>query len=366
MQIYINFLRIATVSAKIANFVAMKAVVDDKIPYIEGQIETLADHVLYKRGSDITAADVRDADVLIVRTRTRCNRELLEGSSVRLVVTATIGYDHIDTEYLRQAGIFWTNCPGCNASSVRQYVHNSLLALDLLRPSLTVGVVGVGHVGSLVAADLAEAGLKVLCCDPPLQAEHPEYVTLERIAAEADIITFHTPLTRSGEHPTYHLADEAFFSSLVRRPLIINSSRGEVVDNAALVRALDNGLVRDAVIDTWEGEPDLNLQLLQRAVIATPHVAGYSADGKANATRMSLQAVCQHIGTPFNLDIHPVRLSEVLDAEEFAALASLPTDSAALALQLYNPLADTAHLKQSPERFEWLRGNYPLRREMLD
>ncbi len=355
MQIYTNFLRIATVYDKIAIFVTMKVVVDDKIPYIRGQIETLADSVVYKKGSDITAADVKDADILIVRTRTHCNRRLLEGSQVSLVVTATIGYDHIDTEYLREAGIRWTNCPGCNASSVRQYVHNSLVALDLLRPGLTVGVVGVGHVGSLVAADLAEAGLKVLCCDPPLQAQHPDYVSLERIAAEADIITFHTPLTREGEHPTYHLADRTFFDSLRCRPLIINSSRGEVVDNEALVHALDAGQVSNAVIDTWEGEPDINPQLLQRAIIATPHIAGYSADGKANATRMSLQAVCAHIGKPFNLDIRPQELP--------ASMRPTSDNSVERVLQLYNPLDDTARLKQSPDRFEWLRGNYPLRRE---
>ncbi len=347
---------IATVSDKITTFVGMKVVVDDKIPYIKGQIETLADEVVYKKGSDICAADVKDADILIVRTRTHCNRELLEGSKVSLVVTATIGYDHIDTEYLREAGIRWTNCPGCNASSVRQYVHNSLLVLDMLRPGLTVGVVGVGHVGSLVAADLANAGLRILCCDPPLQPEHLDYVSLERIMAEADIITFHTPLTREGDYPTFHLADKAFFDSLRRRPLIINSSRGEVVDNEALIHALDSGQVAGAVIDTWEGEPDLNMGLLQRAIIATPHIAGYSADGKANATRMSLQAVCQHIGKPFTLDIRP---------DELPADRRPTSDNPAeRALQLYNPLDDTARLKQSPDRFEWLRGNYPLRREM--
>lgn len=377
LQIYINFPRIATVCAKIANFAFMKVVVDDKIPYIKGKIEAVADEVVYMAGSAIAASDVRDADALIVRTRTRCDASLLEGSKVRLVVTATIGYDHIDTAYLKETGILWTNCPGCNATSVRQYVHNSLLALGKLRPGLTVGVVGLGHVGSLVAADLADAGLRVLLCDPPLQTlraeggegwersplsmttlRDAEFVSLEQIAEEADIVTFHTPLTRSGEHATYHLADDAFFSSLKRKPLIINSSRGEVVDNVALVKALDGGLVADAVIDTWEGEPDMNADLLERAVIATPHIAGYSADGKANATRMSLQAVCEFFGVPFALEVEPPQLP--------MELRPTAEDAAQRALQLYNPLDDTARLKSAPERFEWLRGNYPLRREFCD
>ena len=327
----------------------MLAIVDDKIPYIEGEIEQLVDEVRYLPGSAITSADVKDADILIVRTRTHCDRSLLEGSSVRLVVTATIGFDHLDTIYLDASGIRWTNCPGCNASSVRQYVHNSLLSTGYLRPGLTAGVVGVGHVGTLVAADLVAVGMHVLRCDPP---KH-EPATMEEIAALADIITFHTPLTREGDCPTWHLADSRFFHSLQRKPLIVNSSRGSVVDNAALVQALDEGLVADAIIDTWEGEPAINLALLERAVIATPHIAGYSADGKANATRMSLQAVCQFIGRSFELNIHPPQLPA-----NFAY-----GESTEGPLRLYDPRVDSALLKNNPEKFEYFRGHYPLRRE---
>ena len=327
----------------------MKAIIDDKIPYIKGQIEQLVDEVVYLPGSDISADDVRDTDILIVRTRTHCNRTLLEGSNVRLVVTATIGFDHLDSTYLNAAGIQWTNCPGCNASSVRQYVHNALLATGWLRPGLTAGVVGVGHVGTLVAADLETAGIHVLRCDPP----KGEPATLEEIAEKADIITFHTPLTRDGDCPTWHIADEAFFSKLRRKPLIINSSRGAVVDNDALIRALDKGQVCDAIIDTWEGEPNLNLELLEKAVIATPHIAGYSADGKANATRMSLQAVCDFIGKPFSLKIQPPALPAGF---AYGECSEGP-------LRLYDPRVDTAHLKTHPDRFEYFRGHYPLRRE---
>jgi erythronate-4-phosphate dehydrogenase len=246
--------------------------------------------------------------------------------------------------------------------------------LGLLKQGLTVGVVGVGHVGTLVATDLTDAGMNVLLCDPPLSelrkrggeewesaplAQSPlrdmEMVSLQHIALEADIITFHTPLVMSGNAPTYHLADKDFFTLLAKKPLIINSSRGEVVDNEALVWALDAGCVSDAVIDTWEGEPDINLHLMNRAVIATPHIAGYSADGKANATRMSLKAVCDFYGLDFNCEVLPPQLPD-----ELFPTAELAEERA---LQLYNPMEDTQRLKYSPDRFEWLRGNYPLRRE---
>lgn len=225
-----------------------------------------------------------------------------------------------------------------------------------------------------MATDLTDAGMNVLLCDPPLSelrrrggeewesaplAQSPlrdmEMVSLQRIALEADIITFHTPLVMSGNAPTYHLADKDFFTLLAKKPLIINSSRGEVVDNDALVWALDAGCVSDAVIDTWEGEPDINLHLLNRAVIATPHIAGYSADGKANATRMSLKAVCDFYGLDFNCEVLPPQLPD-----ELCPTAELAEERA---LQLYNPMEDTQRLKYSPDRFEWLRGNYPLRRE---
>lgn len=327
----------------------MKAVVDDKIPYIRGQIEQLVDDVVYLPGSAIAKDDVKDADILIVRTRTRCDLQLLEGSRVGLVVTATIGYDHLDTAFLEAQGIRWTNCPGCNASSVCQYVHNSLLATGHLRRGLTAGVVGVGHVGTLVADDLERCGMRVLRCDPP----KGEPATLDEIAREADIITFHTPLTQDGECPTWHMADNTFFSKLDRHPVVINSSRGAVVDNDALLQALQEGLVADAIIDTWEGEPNLNIGLLQRAVIATPHIAGYSADGKANATRMSLQAVSLFVGLPFGLDILPPALP---DGFAYGDVTEGP-------LRLYDPRVDTALLKAHPGKFEYFRGHYPLRRE---
>ena len=330
----------------------MKIVVDDKIPYICEKLALLADEIVYKSGTSITADDVRDADALVVRTRTRCDRQLLEGSRVQFVATATIGYDHIDTQYLEQAGISWTNCPGCNAGSVAQYVECALLLLarerGLALSASTIGIVGCGHVGSKVRAVAQRLGMRVLVCDPPLG--HADFVDMEQITRESDIITFHVPLTRDGAYATWHMADEAFFRRLSRVPYIINTSRGEVVDNDALLAALQEGRVRDAVIDVWEGEPLVNEQLLRRVFIGTPHIAGYSADGKVNADNMVIDALCRHFNLP-----HPGIITP----------PSLPVDTPKTdsPLDLYNPIADSEKLKADPSKFEFLRNHYPLRRE---
>ena len=312
----------------------------------------ITDDAVYMDGSAIKADDVRDADAMIVRTRTRCDERLLGGSRVRFVGTATIGYDHLDTAWLDRAGICWTNCPGCNASSVAQYLRSVLILLARFHGvnlvGTTIGIVGCGHVGTLVCDVALSFGMRVLVCDPPVGASG--YVSLETIEREADIITFHVPLTRDGAYPTYHLADEAFFSRLVRRPFIINTSRGAVVDNGALLRAIDDGIVRQAIVDTWEREPHVDLRLLDRVYIGTPHIAGYSADGKANADNMVLDALCRFFGVA----APPVVLPPPLPSG-FVYTGD--------PLQLYNPLDDSRRLKAYPDKFEYLRGNYPLRRE---
>jgi erythronate-4-phosphate dehydrogenase len=338
----------------------MKVIVDDKIPYIREAIERIADEVVYLPGAQFTPQAVKDADALIIRTRTRCTRELLAGSRVRFIATATIGFDHIDTAYLREAGIAWTNCPGCNAGSVEQYLHSVFLLLKrergLVPEQTTLGVVGVGHVGSRIAAMAERMGMRVLRNDPPRAAvEGPEgFSSLDELAREADILTFHTPLIREGEYHTFHLADERLFNSLQRRPLVINSSRGEVVDTEALLHALEAGQVSDAVIDTWENEPHINLSLLNKVYIGTPHIAGYSADGKANATRMALDALCAFFHREANYQSEAPSLDASLVKAE---------DEVEAALQLYDPRRDCQTLREHPEAFESLRGNYPLRRE---
>ena len=332
----------------------MKIVVDDKIPYIREKLQMLADQVVAIPGAKIASADVKDADALIVRTRTRCDEKLLAGSKVTFVATATIGFDHIDTDYMERAGITWTSCPGCNAASVAQYLESSLLLLQqqkgLQLNSATIGIVGCGHVGQNVKNVAERMGMRVLVCDPPVGSS--DYVSLDVIEREADVITFHVPLTREGCYATWHMADEAFFQRLSRVPYIINTSRGPVVDNNALLTALCEKRVRDAVIDVWEGEPDINLQLLKQAFIATPHIAGYSADGKTNADNMVIQALCHHFHLPNPGHIDPPSLP---DGFHFTGDP----------LQLYNPIKDSEKLKNDPSLFESLRNNYPLRREKI-
>lgn len=337
----------------------MKVVVDDKIPYIREALALMGVDAVYVPGARMDRALVCDADALIVRTRTQCNASLLEGSRVRFIATATIGHDHIDADYCAAQGIHWANAPGCNAASVRQYVQSALLLLQrdrgLRLSGATIGVVGVGNVGRLVAEMARSWGMRVLLCDPP-RAERGEsgFVPLERIAGEADVVTLHTPLTYGGKYPTFHLADEEFFGSLQRRPYFINTSRGETTDTPALLRALERGDVAGCVIDVWEHEPLIDRMLLDRCYIGTPHVAGYSADGKANATRMALEALASH----FHLGEVP-SITPPPPAETVLYSTSL---SDAL-LQIYDPARDCRALRDHPENFEQLRGDYPLRRE---
>ncbi len=345
----------------------MKLIVDDKIPFIKGEAEKLGE-VVYLPGSKISAADVKDADVVITRTRTHCNAALLTDSNVSFVATATIGFDHIDTAFMEQAGIAWTNCPGCNATSVAQYVESSLLVLaqdgliDL--NDCTVGIIGVGNVGKRVAERIEAMGCRVLLNDPPraekeadFAVHHSELATLLR---ECDVITIHTPLVTTGNHPTLHLADERFFLQLRKKPVLINAGRGEVVCTQALLDAIDNTRIRAAIIDTWENEPHINLELLSKVYIGTPHIAGYSADGKANGTRMSLEAIAGHFGRNAHFDVRPPMLPADFC---YNPEGGIPAD---LRLRLYDPRRDSEALKQNPENFEALRGNYPLRRESFE
>lgn len=338
----------------------MKIIIDSKIPGIREAVEQIADEVVYVSGQDFTPRLVQDADALIIRTRTHCNRELLEGSQVRFIATATIGFDHIDTDYCRAAGITWTNAPGCNAASVAQYVQSSLLLLQSTQKKrlseMTLGIIGIGNVGSKVAVVAQELGMRVWQNDLPRaeQEGSADFTSLERIAKECDVITFHVPLYKEGRFKSYHLADAAFFQSLARQPIIINTSRGEIIETQALLDALRVGTVSQAILDVWENEPTPHPGLLKKAFIGTPHIAGYSADGKANATRMSLDALCRHFGIEAQYAITPP------SPAENAIHAS--TREEAL-LKIYNPRKDSDALKAHPELFEQLRGNYPLRRE---
>ena len=338
----------------------MKVIVDNKIPFIKEAIEKIADEVVYTPGKDFTPSLVKDADALIIRTRTRCNRGLLEGSKVKFIATATIGFDHIDTEYCREAGITWTNAPGCNSASVAQYLHSSLILLQESKginlSEATIGIIGVGNVGSKVVKVAQELGMRVLLNDLPREDKEGKqnFSSLQTLAKECNVLTFHVPLYKEGKYRTYHLADAAFFQSLKQKPVIINTSRGEVIETDALLNALETKLISDAIIDVWENEPAINLTLLKKVFLGTPHIAGYSADGKANATRMSLDALCRYFNIQADYQIIPPAPSQPQITAETLSDAYL---------QIYDPRQDSNALKTHPELFEKLRGDYPLRRE---
>lgn len=328
----------------------LKIIIEKNIPFLD-VLEPVA--AVCRLGADeITGEAVRDADALIVRTRTKCDAPLLEGSKVKFIGSATIGTDHIDLQWCRANGIAAANAPGCNAPAVAQYVFASLMCV-INRPisDYTIGIVGVGHVGKIVERWARILGMNVLRCDPPRsRAEGSDgFVSIREIAEKADIITFHTPLTLSGPDATYHLADSDFFNSLRRAPVIINAARGPVVDTEAWIEALRAGVCGPAIIDCWEGEPCLNTDLLELAFIATPHIAGYSVEGKRRASQMVLDSLTSH----FNLA--PLNISENKDMSDGDGAAAAPFN--------YDPLIDTIDLRSHPDSFELLRNNYKLRHE---
>lgn len=329
----------------------MKIVIESHIPFIKGIFDDVAD-VVYLPAEAITPAVMKDADALITRTRTRCDEALLEGSRCSFIATATIGTDHIDLDYCRERGIKVVSAPGCNAPAVAQYVLCSVLSVLGDVKGKTIGVVGVGHVGSIVCRWAECLGMTVLRNDPPrAEAEGSDgFVSLAEIARKADVITFHTPHTCTGKFPTHHLADNAFFNSLVRKPVVINSARGQIFDTPSLLGAMDSGALSAAVIDCWEGEPAISPELLKKAAIATPHIAGYSLEGKVRATIAVVEALSQH----FSLGID--------FPGEKPAVPPLTVTPETL-LSSYNPLSDTEMLKADPSAFESLRNNYNFRHE---
>ena len=348
----------------------MKIVCDNKIPFIRGVFEPWAE-VVYLPGAETIPAVVRDADAVVTRTRTRCDAALLAGSSVRVVASATIGYDHIDTAWCEAHGILWRNAPGCNSSSVKQYIAAVLCTLarrhGLRLDALTLGVVGVGNVGGKVAEMAARLGMRVLLCDPPRARREGAagFVDLDTLVAQSDIVTLHVPLLREGEDATWHLFDEARLAAMRPDQFLINSSRGPVVDNAALKAALRAKALRGAVLDVWEGEPEPDRDLMDLLDIATPHIAGYSADGKATGTQMSVRTVAAVLGLPLT-DWRPADIPAPAQPLAFTLDATGKSRQEVLSeaiLYTYDILADDRALRAHPERFEQLRGDYPVRRE---
>lgn len=331
----------------------IRIIIEKNIPYVAGLLDDYAT-VRYLAPEEITPKAVRDTDGLVIRTRTFCNEALLAKSDVKLIATATIGTDHIDADYCAKRGITVVNAPGCNAPAVAQYVFATLLEV-INRPlhSYTLGIVGVGHVGKIVERWAKALDIDVLLCDPVRQqAEGGDcWVDLETIAQRADIITFHTPLTDEGPFATRHMAGEAFFASCRRAPIIINSARGGIVDTQALIEARKAGRVGGMIIDCWENEPEVSAELVAMADIATPHIAGYSSEGKIRASQIALDAVTTFFMTP------RVTLNEPLPAPAAGTVTLAGIRSS------YDPQPESKGLKAHPENFEQIRNAYKLRHE---
>ena len=316
----------------------MQVIIDKGIPFLEGVFPPEIE-VLHLSPEEITSQSVRNADALIVRTRTHINRNLLQGSRVRFIATATIGFDHIDQDYCREAGIHWVSCPGCNAQAVCDYVQEAISSMKSGKTDLTVGIIGYGHVGKLVAKMAQRRGYRVLLSDPPLGIG----VSLEELAPQCDVLTFHTPLTHDGNHPTFHLCNAHILSLCKSDALIINAARGGVIDEQALIAQLSAvNCQLSTAIDCWENEPHLNHQLLQLVNLASFHIAGYSIEGKMRASEMCLEAFCKFFSLPI-LSINK-------------KVVPLQGDSDSGWLQRISD-----QLKASPEQFEQLRKQYKLR-----
>lgn len=358
-----------------------KIICASNMPYALEAFGTLGNATVVD-GRTMSAEHVRDARILATRSTTEVNAELLDGSSVEFVGTATIGTDHMDIDYLETAGIRWCYSPGCNANSVSEYVTSALLCLanrhGFTLEDKIIGVVGVGNVGSLVVRKAETLGLTVLQNDPPRERNEPPegrppFVSLDRVVSESDIVTFHVPLTKDGADATFHMADAGFFAQLKPGCVFLNCARGPVNDTDALLGAMASGQVAHTVIDTWEPEPAYRHDLLERVDIATPHIAGHSFEGKVGGTVMVYREACAFLGrepnwSPDDLLPEPVvphisvdaagRADEAVLWEIVRQVYDIESDDARLR-DLADPSSDSARVAH----FDGLRKKYPMRRE---
>ncbi|MGX9865322.1 4-phosphoerythronate dehydrogenase PdxB [Pseudomonas moraviensis] len=353
----------------------MLIVADENIPLLDAFFAGFGE-IRRVPGRSIDRATVEQADVLLVRSVTNVNRALLEGSKVRFVGTCTIGTDHLDLDYFNEAGITWSSAPGCNARGVVDYVMGSLMTLAEIEgvdlTQRTYGVVGAGEVGGRLIKVLKGLGWNVKVCDPPRQIEGGDYVSLEQIIQQCDVISLHTPLTRSGDDATWHLFDQQRLRQLKQGAWLINAARGPVVDNAALREVLLEREDLQAVLDVWEKEPEVEVALAELCVLATPHIAGYSLDGKQRGTAQIYQAYCAFIGQPAD-----IQLSDLLPAAWLSEVSLHGGSDPAWALAMlcrgvYDPRRDDADFRRSlvgnvaeqRAAFDVLRKQYPVRREI--
>lgn len=341
----------------------LKIVADKAIPFLEGVFDPYAD-MTYLPGDKIGPEDVRDADVLMVRTRTKCNADLLEGSKVKFIATATIGTDHIDFPYCDSKGIVVRNAPGCNAGGVMEYVFSALYGLAS-RKSIslqgdTIGIIGVGHVGSLIERMGRALGFKILKCDPPrAEAEGSfGFCDLDYLLQNSQIVTLHVPL----DETTRGMANSEFFSLMQPGAFFINAARGEVVCDDALKAAIPK--LGPVIIDTWNHEPDIDLDLMDKVAIATPHIAGYSYQGKQNGTAAAVRAVAHYFGITELYEFFPKTDLPENEAVKLD-LKDLNQGEIASVLQYNYPIfTDDFMLRLNPENFDKLRSEYNYRREV--
>ncbi len=347
----------------------VRIIADDKIPFLKGVLEPFAE-VTYLPGNQINRTNIMGSDALLVRTRTRCNSELLAGTPVKYIGTATIGFDHIDTAFCEENNIKWISAPGCNSSSVQQYIAAALLRISaesrLSLKGRTIGIVGVGNVGSKVQSLANVLGMNVLLNDPPRERREGKnnFVGLDQLLIESDIITLHVPLNMDGEDRTFHMFNNEVFSKVKRRCWLINTSRGEVVETEALKNALTGERIAGAVIDVWEREPEIDIPLMHMAFLATPHIAGYSADGKANGTAMIVKNLCESFNIPLT-SWYPSEVPGTQDPVlEIDCAGKTSEEIVRKAVNhTYNIVEDDVRLRFDPSRFEKERENYPVRRE---
>ncbi len=348
----------------------MKILVDENMPYAQ-QLFCQLGEVKAVPGRPLPIEELDDTDALMVRSITKVNASLLAGKPVKFVGTATAGFDHVDTAWLEQQKIAFSSAPGCNAIAVVEYVFSALMVFaeqeGFQLTDKTVGIVGVGNVGGRLAKRLRALGVNVLLCDPPRadRGDDEQFHSLETLLKQADILTFHTPLNKSGRYNSYHLINESNLDILPEGRILINASRGEVIDNAALLSALNQGKKLRVVLDVWEPEPDLSLELLNKIDIATPHIAGYTLEGKARGTTQVYEAYCDFIGQP-----QYVELSTLLPKPLISTISVQGELTQTLLKQLihlvYDVRRDDAPLRKVASikgEFDKLRKFYPVRRE---
>ena len=340
----------------------MKIVADTNIPFLKGVLEPYAD-VVYMDGRSIDRDAMHDADAIIIRTRTKCNEETLSGSRVEMIASATIGTDHIDLEWCKHHGIEVQNAEGCNAGGVADYVFSALYGIASRRAikldGATIGIIGVGNVGRKVEAMARSLDFNVLLCDPPrAEKEGPEaFVSLERLLKESTIVTLHVPL----DDTTRYMAGHDFFEAMQPGAIFINASRGEVVDESALIHARPK--LGALVLDTWCNEPFPNPNLIELCDIATPHIAGYSYQGKQNGTAQAVQAVANHFGIEELKSFRPVTEDESLRPVAIDLKGKTQGEIAAILQYNYPIFTDDFLFRSNPGSFERLRSEYNYRRE---